>query len=286
MNKLYKTVQQATPPIIFNAFKHSSLYQKAKPTLKKLFDTKLPPQWNQVNTGILKGTWLYFYPLGDWQEKMLKEEYDKELFGAIRKFDLKGKTIFDIGSHVGYHSIFFSKLVGPNGKVLAFEPNPFNAKRIQENIDKNSIKNIKVCNIALSSENSETDFLFSENIENGTSSGGFIEASDTFYSKDSYESGIGFKRMKVATKRIDDLDEIKKGKMKVDVMKIDVEGAESLVFDGAMATIKKDRPIILIEIHSMTNMYYFLNMLQDINYSCELLKRENDGRHLLMARSK
>ena len=227
--------------------------------------------------------WLYMYPKGDWQEKMLEESYDKELFDAIRKYNLEGKTIYDIGSHIGYHSIFFSKLVGSKGSVLAFEPNPFNAKRIQENIDKNQIANIKVYNLALSSENSETEFLFSDNIESGTSSGGFIEESDTLYEKTGYETDIGFQRMKVLTKKIDDLEEIRNGK-KVDVMKIDVEGAESLVLDGAMDTIKSQKPVILIEIHSISNMYCFLDMLKKINYTYELLKREPDGRHLILAK--
>lgn len=283
MNKFYKFAQLSTPPFLFKIIKNSFVYKKSKPALKKIFGTKLIPVWNQIPSGILKGMWLYMYPKGDWQEKMLEESYDKELFDAIRKYNLEGKTIYDIGSHIGYHSIFFSKLVGSKGSVLAFEPNPFNAKRIQENIDKNQIANIKVYNLALSSENSETEFLFSDNIESGTSSGGFIEESDTLYEKTGYETDIGFQRMKVQTKKIDDLEEIRNGK-KVDVMKIDVEGAESLVLDGAMNTIKSQKPIILIEIHSISNMYCFLDMLKKINYTYELLKREPDGRHLILAK--
>lgn len=286
MNKFYKFAQLITPPFIFSIAKNSFLYKKAKPTLKKIFGTKLKPQWNQVKTGTLKGFWLYFYPQGDWQDMMLNEKYDTELFNTIKRYNLEGKTIFDIGSHIGYHSFFFSKLVGNHGKVFAFEPNPFNAKRIQENIDKNSVKNIKLYNIALSSENSETDFLCTDNIESGTSSGGFIQDSDTLYEKTGYENDGGFDRIKVKMQKLDDLEEIKHKNLKVDVLKIDVEGAESLVLEGAKETIKKQRPIILIEIHSITNMYYLLNFINEINYSVTLLKRENDGRHLLLIKSK
>lgn len=286
MNKFYKFAENYIPPVIFKSLKNSLLYKKSKPTLKKIFGTKLIPQWNKINTGILKDYWLYFYPFGDWQEMMLNETYDKELFDAIRKINLQGKTIFDIGSHIGYHSIFFSKLVGEKGSVFAFEPNPFNAKRIKENVDKNQIKNIKIYNIALSAENSKTDFLCTDNIESGTSSGGFIEDSDTLYEKSGYERDGGFERIEIEMKKLDDLDEIKNAGLKVDILKIDVEGAESLVLEGAMNTIQSQKPIILIEIHSISNMYYFMNLLNKINYTHELLKREYDGRHLILAKSK
>lgn len=284
MNKFYKFARQTIPPFLFEICKNSNIYKRSKPFLKKIFGIKLVPQWSRVKVGMLKDVWLYFYPEGEWQKKMLAEDYDKELFDSIRNLNLKGKTIFDIGSHIGYHSIFFSRLVGVDGKIYAFEPNPFNVKRIKENIVKNSIRNIEVRNIALSSKNTETDFIFSEDIENGTSSGGFIDESDTFYNKSTYETEIGFKRMKIPTKKIDDLDELRDKNLKVDILKIDVEGAESLVLEGGMETILRDKPIILIEIHTISNMFYFMNYINAIGYTNKLLKREPDGRHLIMAK--
>lgn len=285
MNKFYKIAQLATPPLMFKIIKNSYIYRKCRPTLKKIFGTKLIPQWNQVKVGTLKDSWFLFYPKGDWQEMMLNDKYDVELFNAVKENGIIDKNIFDIGSHIGYHSLFFSKLVGQKGKVFAFEPNPFNAKRIKENLDKNQISNVKLYQIALSSEDGETEFLFSDNIESGTSSGGFIEESDTLYEKSGYETDIGFQRIKVQMLKIDDLDEIKKG-LRIDLMKIDVEGAESLVLEGAKNTIIKQKPTIIVEIHSIGNMYYFMSLLQEINYSCTLLKKEKDGRHLLLAKHK
>jgi hypothetical protein len=92
--------------------------------------------------------------------------------------------------------------------------------------------------------------------------------------------------MKVITQKIDNLEKIKNNTLKIDILKIDVEGAESLVLEGGINTILRDEPIILIEIHTISNMFYFMDFINRINYTYNLLKKEPDGRHLILAKKK
>ena len=61
----------------------------------------------------------------------------------------KDDIVFDVGSHHCYTTIFFSKWVGEQGKVIAFEPNPANFEIEKINLASNSIKNVKLINSAV-----------------------------------------------------------------------------------------------------------------------------------------
>ena len=70
------------------------------------------------------------------------------------------------------------------------------------------------------------------------------------------------------------------------LVKIDIEGAESLAMEGALEIIEKYKPIILLEIHSIYNAVQSLNILYNLNYQVYLLKKEDDGRCFVSATPK
>ena len=281
--KIYLFVKSATPPVVFNAFKKSSAYASIKKHFRHVGTVK--PDWHVVRAGIIKGKKLFFSNTEDWEKEMLDGAYDKFFFDHLGKLDLKGKTILDIGSHVGFHALCFAEMVGAGGRVLAFEPNPFNADRIETILsgNKDLAGRIELFRCALSAADGEEDFVFSDHVDEGGSSGGFIDTADTISSKEIYETERGFGRMRVRTMRLDSMDSIAKGTLKPDIIKIDVEGAENLVLAGAENTLKKHRPIILLEVHSIYNMYAVMKMLDKLGYSVDLLKKETDGRCFLVA---
>ncbi len=141
----------------------------------------------------------------------------------------EGQVFVDVGAYVGFFSIFASKIVGKNGKVLAFEPNPQAHKILLENIKLNRCDNISVFNIALGSVEGFS-FL---HIPKGRSKS---EATVL-----NVEKGV-----KVAVKP---LDSILKGiDIKgVDMVKIDVEGWENEVLKGMKETLRGYRPILIVE---------------------------------------
>jgi len=61
-----------------------------------------------------------------------------------------GSVVFDIGAHVGYFSILFSRLVGESGRVFAFEPDPINFSLLQRNLASNACHNVTVRQAAVS----------------------------------------------------------------------------------------------------------------------------------------
>lgn len=285
-HKLYNLIKDITPPIIFRAIKKSSFYGLMAQGVKKLSGSGYEPIWNEINGGLLKGYHFFCDPKGGWQSEMLNGVYDKFLFDYIDKLDLKNKTIFDIGTHVGYHSLYFSKLVGENGKVYAFEPNTFNIDRIKINLSKNeNIKNIYLKEVAVSDQEGEEEFLFSDNIEGGTSSGGFLDNSDPLWKKEVYVNETGFKKVKVKTVTLDSLIE-ENVKNRPALLKIDVEGAENLIMRGGMKFLEEYKPTILMEVHSMFNMFVVLSDLNELGYKTKLLKKENDGRCFIVSEFK
>ena len=84
----------------------------------------------------------------------------------------KGKIIFDIGTFIGASCLVFAELVGKDGKIVGFEPNPFNRKRIAENFTLNPElkKRITVSPLALSDKEGQMTMTLSSQIDNGYSS--------------------------------------------------------------------------------------------------------------------
>lgn len=263
------------PPFISSLFK--KIVVKAGIVSEK---TTYRPSWHKIKEGVLKGREIYIDPRdGYWQSDMINGSFEKYFLNYIAKLDLMGKTIYDVGAHIGYSSMLFAQLVGKNGTIFAFEPNPFNIERMETIISKNTdLKNrIKIMPYALSEGMGETIFNFSKQVDNGTSSGSYINGSHTPFHEKDYEK-VGFKKMKVKTVPLEQLVEESKLKEPF-LLKIDVEGAEHFVLNGAKKLFQLTRPIALIEVHSIYNMFHTYNFFVELNYSIELLNvSKTDGR--------
>jgi len=233
----------------------------------------------------MDGVRMFFDPKGPWQKKIIDNSYDDFFFDRLKKMNLKGKTIYDIGAHVGFHSLYFARLVGSRGRVYAFEPNPKNIERfsfiIRENNDLVPI--VSIFDVALSDKRGVEVFTMNNEVSSGRSSGGFIDSADTIWDREAFKQR-GFFEIKVKTIPLDCVKESLGIERTPDIMKIDVEGAESLVLMGAKETITKYRPIILLEIHSMINMFKVVSFFSPLNYDLQILKEERDGRCFVEAK--
>jgi len=274
--KIIKLIKGITPPLILDLAKKSvtSLRPAGKP---------LSPSWHTIKDGGLKGHNIFLDPIGDWQQAMTSGTYDDFIFGYLKKTDLSGKVIFDVGSHIGYHALYFAQLVGDGGKVVSFEPNMFNVERIRLNLEKNKnlSGHITLIEKAISDISGSTEFVISDKVDKGSSSGSFLSNADTFFQKDIYEKSFGFKKVNVETITLDEFS--RSTGLLPDFVKLDIEGAEYLALEGAKNILSQKKPIFLIEIHSIFNMYKVYEILKQYNYKIELLKEEADGRCFVAA---
>ncbi len=281
--QIYRSVADFIPPIFLRHLKKTRLYKKISKKAD-VFTLNNKSEIVTITDGDLKGFKLKLYPHGTWQKQMIDGTYDKELFAKIKTLDLNSKVVFDIGAHIGYHSFIFSKQVGSSGKVFAFEPNKINIERFEEikKINESETENITLLNLALSNQTGQIDFLCTDDLEGGTSTGGFITNSTTLWQRDVYVNEISFKQTKVEEDTIDNL--VSKNTVSVpDLLKIDVEGAEQFVLEGARRTIEQHKPKIIVEYHSINSAFCCTTFLKEFGYRLSILKSEDDGRIMILA---
>jgi FkbM family methyltransferase len=140
------------------------------------------------------------------------------------------RCVFDIGAHLGLHTLFYSAVAD---KVVSFEPAPMNYARLLANLRLNGRTNVSARNIALSDRTAPLDFL-----DNGVSQTGTLLLNA--------QHAEGFRRIRVQAHRLDDLE-----LPPPDLIKIDCEGAEMQVLRGAIETLRRHRPILHLEVHPL-----------------------------------
>jgi FkbM family methyltransferase len=149
-----------------------------------------------------------------------------------------GMIVFDIGANVGFHSVIAAKLVGPSGAVVSFEPVRANAERLRYNASLNGFSHLTVREEAIGARDVDAEpFVLAS-----TSTAGRLA---TVTRKPDHPIGI----MSVRLRRLDTM--MTEAHLPIpDLIKIDVEGAEADVLSGALDTIHRYRPTIMIELHS------------------------------------
>ncbi len=275
-----KFLAQFVPPIVSRGL------EKIRP-VPQIEPKQYHPTWHTMNAGRLKGRDFLIDPVDNlWQAEILEGTFDGFMFDYLKNVPLKGKTVLDVGAHIGYHTLMFADMVGDEGKVYAFEPNQINRERLQANLGKNPdlARRVEVLDIALSDKDGEQEFNFSPDIENGQSSGSYLSGAHTPFTPEEYQA-MDFQKTTVRTVRVDNLGDALGQPVRPDVLKIDVEGAEWLVLGGAGRVLAEDKPLLLVEVHSIYNMYRLAEIFANVHYEMELIKEEKDGRCFFACRS-
>lgn len=237
----------------------------------KLRARRPQPRWVEVASGPLKGGSLFIDPdsfIG-WR-RMTEGVFDEFIYRTLATAgNLQGKVFWDIGAHFGYHSLSVAALVGPTGKVTAFEPNPYNLQRLKLNVEKNAAlrDRITVKDCALSDHARSVEFSFSKNVDDSRSSGSHLVSVAAPLTTDFYES---FETTQVRAEKIDAL--LERGEVTpADIVKIDVEGAERLVLEGGRKFFAQHQPVVFMEVHNILMMCHCLNFLRDLGYRISVL---------------
>jgi FkbM family methyltransferase len=142
-----------------------------------------------------------------------------------------GTVVIDVGAHVGYYALLAARQVGPQGKVYAFEPEPANYALLLKNIELNGYGNIVAAGEAVSNRVGPAT-LFLTRLDSGRHS--------------TYHHGLPEKgSVAVETTTLDAFLEAE-GWPKVDLVKVDVEGAEWDVLEGMEQLLRKSEGLKLI----------------------------------------
>ncbi len=202
-------------------------------------------------------------------ERAIKNKYEPEL-KLIKKFIINGTDALDIGVYQGVYSYEISKYAKT---VHSFEFNPIIFSFLNRNIHK-IIRNIKLYNFGLSNQNNNATLRIpirnklakEENYEE------FFEMGRaTIHDKNEFSE---FRTFNVNIKKLDDVQ----FENSISFIKIDVEGHEIAVIEGAVETINKNKPILLVEIeekHSKKKVIDTINYINSLGYKSYYLNEKN-----------
>lgn len=228
------------------------------------------PSWHRVQAGPLAGSELFFdsLRLPEWRA-MVAGTFDAFLYQALQtRVRLDGAVAWDVGAHFGYHSL---ALAAQGARVVAFEPNIINASRLQQNLARNPrlARLVKLRQEALSDREGTLEFVQSVDLEE-TSSGSHLATATPPAAEAAYES---FLRTKVSCVRADKL--VDSGEAPPAVIKVDVEGAELLVMEGANEMLRRHRPLLLVEVHHIRLMFHLRPLLEGCGYRVAMIDEAN-----------
>lgn len=157
--------------------------------------------------------------------------YEYNTQNAFRRFIERGQVVFDLGANVGFYSLLASTLVGPTGRVFAFEPVPRNLDYLRRHLTLNHVTNVTVWETAVGRTEGSGHFDFGHNHVSG-------HLTDQV-------NGQTFKVRIVSLDHLVTTNELPPP----NVIKCDIEGAEHDALLGAEGIIAMYRPMVILATH-------------------------------------
>jgi len=199
----------------------------------------------------------------------IDKEWELEETNLFKKEVKKGMNVIDIGSHIGYFTVLFSKLVGEKGKVFAFEPFPRSFEILKQNLVLNNLNNVKLSNEGISNYSGKGE-LFLQTNEGSVDNRMYEEALVKILDYDR-------KSIIVRTKKLDEIE----FEDKIDFIKMDVQGYESQIIEGAKKMLRESTNLkMLVEFipnaHRVQgkNEEDFIRLLDELGF--EIFAMENN----------
>jgi FkbM family methyltransferase len=169
---------------------------------------------------------------------------------ALRRLLAPGDVFYDVGANVGFFTLLGARLVGPTGVVVAFEPVPWCARAVARNIEMNGFAHARIRAEAVGEADGGARLLVV-----GEASWSHLESTGRHADvRDEIDVRVVSLDSLVGSGAI----------APPDVLKIDTEGAELQVIEGARATIARHRPAIVCELHD-TNAA-FVALMDQLGY--------------------
>lgn len=230
--------------------------------LSYLFVARDVRVWTQVQAGAGEGLWLKVSPRtgAPFRSGLVEPETQAVLQEHLRP----GDVFYDLGANIGVFSLIAARMIGPEGRVVALEPDPDVARQLRENVERNGFRTVTVREAC--AWRSSGAISFSRANPDRTLDRGLGSAMRTNGGDD------------VITVRAYSLDDLVKELPIPTFIKCDVEGAEVEVMAGATTTLAKHRPVLFIEIHDKSYVQPLREILRTAGYEDVSL---TDDLHLL-----
>ena len=143
-----------------------------------------------------------------------------------------GERVVDIGANIGFFTLMFARQVGPEGRVWAFEPGPQSHELLTKNVSINGYSNVVIENAAVSDTSGMTELYLCPTGESDNRIAGTVPFAD--------------RRISMPMRCVALDDYFSSPDERIDFVKIDAQGAETLVLRGMKRLLGRNQPIKII----------------------------------------
>jgi FkbM family methyltransferase len=161
---------------------------------------------------------------------------DPNEFAFLDRFLQPSMVLIDAGANEGIYTVFAAKRVGPEGTVWAFEPSRRELARLERNLELNNLS-ARIFPLALADYNGQTEMTIA----------GYGHEGQNTLSQNTFASIEVARKERIEVARLDDLVD-RNPLPRLDLIKVDVEGAELRLLQGASQTLRRYRPVVLLEV--------------------------------------
>lgn len=188
----------------------------------------LSPRGNEVVN--VHGNKMLFGAASECYVDMVNDAYEPVITRLFERLIKPGMVVVDIGAHIGYFTLMAARKVGPTGRVYAFEPGPENYEILVKNIALNECHNVTAVPKAVCDTEGTTSF--------------YIHMDTVAHSLYPTTLGRGKSTIYVETTSLDRFFE-REGWPLVNLIKMDIEGAEAAALAGMKKIIERNETVYL-----------------------------------------
>jgi FkbM family methyltransferase len=225
-----KPVLQPYPGWVLGSGQSASSQTRFRRALWRLFRKPLIVPW-------LDDLRLTLYPDNETSRSIFVTGlYEPNEFFLLSKILKPGMTFVDVGANMGLYTLYAALKVGDRGRVLAIEPSRREVEALKENLEINTLDNVRIWRMAVSDQPSEVELLVAAEKYSGHNTLG----------------AFGYDTPLDHTERIDaqslDALVLAEALPQVHFIKMDIEGSELKALRGAALTLQRDHPVLLLEL--------------------------------------
>ena len=164
--------------------------------------------------------------------------YEPNQTEIVKKYVHEGDIVIDIGAHVGYYTLLMAQLVGKNGKVYSFEPDPVNFQLLKKSVEINGFENVVLIQKAVSNITDKVKLFLGDN--------------DSAINR-IYDAKLGDAKESIDVESIRIDEYFKENDELVNFIKIDSEGSEVKIINGMKQFLSRNQELVM-----MTEFFPFL----------------------------